>query len=402
MPLLGAGLLVALWLAKVLVGAGYGLLAGWDVAFGALFSLRSTSAGLAYLAVLIALYVFRRGTRLLDHDSISLRSFFARAVFALLAVLGFAALGTLSQNEARATLTTVMLLTFFAVGLLAIALAAAAEEHDTDLRRMGWRGLMTLGGAIGLVLVLGLLFAALFGQDAAQSVRAILRALLLILLLILSPVLLLLAAIFERIAALINLQELLRTLQQQQIIQQGQQQQNATELLGVFPPWVQDVLQVFFALLPVLVIVLLYLLMRRRARRTPNRDEERESLWSWDGLATDLRDLFAGLRRPRQAEGLRAALARLRGSDPASRIRRSYIRLLLAGEAQQHPRLAPQTPQEYTHEAGAAFPAATGPIARLTAAYERARYHPDAATSADADVAERAWGEIEGGAADVS
>jgi hypothetical protein len=393
--LLGAGLLVALWLAKVQVGAGYSLLTGWDAVPGALFSLRSTHAGLGYLTLLIALYAFRRGTRLLDHDSISLRSFFARAVFALLAVLGFAALSTLSENQARVTLTTVMLLTFFAVGLLAIALAAAAEEHDTDLRRLGWRGLMTLGASIGLVLVLGLLFASLFGQDAAQSLRAILRVLLLIMLLILSPVLILLAAIFERIAALINLQELLRTLQRQQILQQGQQQQNATELLGIFPPWLQDALQIFFALLPVLVIVLLYLLMRRRARRAPNRDEERESLWSWNGLATDLRDLFAGLRRPRQDKGLRAALARLRGSDPASRIRRSYIHLLLAGEAQQHPRRAPQTPQEYAPDAGAAFPAATGPIAALTASYERARYHPDAATSADADAAERAWGEIE-------
>src|SRR5262249_11372951 len=157
-------------------------------------------SGLAYLTLLIALYAFRRGTRLLDHDSISLRGFFARAVLVLIFVLSIAALGTFRESEARVTLTTVMLASFFAVGLLAIALAAAAEEHDTDLGRLGWRGLMTLGGAIGLVLVLGLLFASLFGQDAAQSVRAILRVLILIVLLILSPLLILMVAIFEQVA----------------------------------------------------------------------------------------------------------------------------------------------------------------------------------------------------------
>ncbi|MFL5802410.1 MAG: DUF4129 domain-containing protein [Roseiflexaceae bacterium] len=395
--LLVAGLLAGLWMVKGLVGAGYSLLDGWDSALSALFSLADTRSGLAYLTLLIALYTFRRGTRLLDHDSISLRRFFARAVVALIVVLAIAALGTFRENEARVTLTTVMLATFFAVGLLAIALAAAAEEHDTDLGRLGWRGLLTLGAAIGLVLVLGLLFAALFGQDAAQSVRAILRVLILIVLLILSPLLILMVAIFEQIARLINLQALLHALQERQQNQQQQQQFRTTELLGIFPPWVQAALQIFFALLPVLIIVLLYLLMRRRARRAPSRDEERESLWSWSSLAADLRDLLAGLRRPRHEEGLRAALARLRGDDPASRIRRSYIRLLLAGEAHEHPRAAPQTPREYAPDAGAAFPAATRPIATLTDAYERARYHPDSATGADADAAEGAWGEIEAG-----
>jgi Domain of unknown function (DUF4129) len=395
--LLGAGLLAALWMVKGQAGGGYGLLAGWGTAFSALFSLGGASLGLAYLTLLIALYAFRRGTRLLGHDSISLRRFFARAVVGLILVLTFTAIGTFRENEARITLTTVMLLTFFAVGLLAIALAAAIEEHDTNLSRLGWRGMLTLGTTIGLILILGMLFASLFGQDAAQSVRAILRVLILMLLVILAPLLILLAAIIERIAQMINLQDLLRALQQRQLSLQQQQQLRVSELLGIFPPWVRVGLQVFLALLPVLIIVLLYLLMRRRARRAPSRDEERESLWSWGGLATDLRDLLAGLRRTRQADGLLAALARLRGADPASRIRRSYIRLLLAGEAHEHPRAAPQTPREYAPEVGAAFPAATQPIATLTTAYERARYHPDTATPADADAAEGAWGEIEEG-----
>jgi hypothetical protein len=392
--LLATGVFVAAWSIKVAIGAGIGLLSGWGAALGALFSLAGPNSTKAYLTLLIALYVFRRGTRLLDHDSISLRRLFARASVGLLLILGIVALSAMRPNDIRLTLTTVMLLTFFAVGLLSIALATASEEHDTQLSRLGWRGLLTLTGSIGLVLVLGLLFAAVFGQDAAQAVRAIIQIIAFIAALILLPFLLLLEGVFRWLAGLLNLgslEQMLARLQQQQ----RQQQTLATEPLDIFPPWVATALQIFLALLPVLLIIALYLLVRRRARREPNRDEERESLWSWSDLRADLRDLLAGLRRARTEEGLRAALARLRGDDPASRIRRSYIRLLLIGEARNHPRATPQTPQEYAPDASAMLPSAAHPIAELTATYERARYYPASTTPADADTAERAWSTID-------
>jgi len=392
--LLGIAFLLALWMIKGQVGGGYGLLSGWDMALGALFSLRNSQSWSAYLLLLIVLYAFRRGTRLLDHDSLSIRKFFARGAVALLLILGISFIGAIRPDEARITLTTIMLLTFFAVGLLAIALATAAEEYDTQLTRLGWRGVLTLLGAIGLVLILGLVFASLFGKDAAQSVVVIARALLLIILLICLPIVLLLESFLEWVFRLINLESVWRALQQRQQAQQLQQLR-AGELLNIFPPWLHVVFEVFLALLPVLIIVGLYLLVRRRARRAPSRDEERESLWSWSGLVSDLRDLFAGLHRPVQDEGLRGALARLQGDDPVSRIRRSYIRLLLAGEAHEQPRTAPQTPREYAPAVGAVLPTAAQPIAMLTDAYERARYHPSGTSDADADAAERAWGEID-------
>jgi hypothetical protein len=394
LALLAAGLPIAAWSIKVALGAGAGLLSGWGTAFGALFSLAGPNSTKAYLTLLIVLYSFRRGTQLLDHDSISLRRLFARASVAMLVVLGIAALSSLRANDVRLTLTTMMLLTFFAAGLLAIALAAASEEHDTQLSRLGWRGLLTLAGSIGLVLVLGLLFAAVFGQETALVVRALAQAVLFVAALIILPFLLLLEVLIRWLSSLINmggLEQMLARLQQQQ----RQQQALAAEPLNIFPPWVAATLQVFFALLPVLIIIALYLLIRRRARREPDRDEERESVWSWSGLRADLLDLLAGLRRARTEEGLRAALAHLRGDDPVSRIRRSYIRLLLAGEAREHPRAAPQTPREYIPDAGAMLPSAARPIAELTEIYERARYHPTSATPAQADTAEQAWGAID-------
>ena len=144
-----------------------------------------------------------------------------------------------------------------------------------------------------------------------------------------------------------------------------------------------------------MIIVGLFLLARRRSRRTGGADEERESLWEWGNLASDLRGLLAQLNPARRAEGLRDALARLRGSDPASRIRRSYIRLLLLGQERGQSRAAPETPREYASAAGALLPGANQPIDTLTESYERARYHPASATAADAATAERAWTAIE-------
>jgi hypothetical protein len=391
--LLAIGVALALWAAKVAAGGGGGPFSGWGTLFGAMFSTVG-SGGLAYLTLLISLYMFRRGTRVLDHDSISLRRLFARASVGLLLIMGIGLLGMGQPGDMRITLITVMLLTFFAVGLLAIALAAAAEEYDSQLSRLGWRGVLTLCAAIGLVLVLGLAFAALFGQDAARSLRAIIRAIILLIALMLLPFLLLFSGLLERLARMINLRDFLRILQDNQL-GLGQQQQQAVDMLSIFPPWTQTALRIFFALVPILIIVALYLLLRRRARRGANRDEERESLWSWSGLAADLKDLLASLRREQIEEGLRAALARLRGADPVSRIRRSYIRFLLAGEAREQPRAAPQTPREYAPGASAALPEAAQPISALTAAYERARYYPAGVTPADADAAEQAWGAID-------
>jgi hypothetical protein len=169
----------------------------------------------------------------------------------------------------------------------------------------------------------------------------------------------------------------------------------AGDVLGIFPPWLQAALRIFFALLPILLILGLLMLARRRALRQAGADEERESLWSWQSVAADLRDLLSSRRRRPSAGGLRAALAALRGADPASRVRRRYIRLLLLGEAHKRPRPAPHTPHEYAPAAGELLPSASQPIDALTAAYERARYNPGGIAAADADAAERAWAAIE-------
>jgi hypothetical protein len=326
-------------------------------------------------------------------DSVSIQRVFRMIAISLLLIVGVGLFGArMTGPMALAASTQVM--AFFAIGLVTIALANGIDEPEAGLRRLGWRGMLIVGGAIAGVLGLGVLLGALFGRDIALIVRTLWQALVLIIALILSPLVWLISTLLEAVLNATHLDQWL-----QQFVQMPPIRVDAAppagEVLAIFPIWLQTLIRIFFALLPILLVLGLLLLARNRARRQVGADEERESLWSWAGLADDLRGLLAGRRGSKPAGGLRAVLAALRGGDPASRVRRSYIRLLLLGEAHEKPRPAPQTPHEYAPTAGVMLPAAVQPVDALTEAYERARYNPNGVTAADADAAERAWAAIE-------
>ncbi len=394
LAMVGLGLAAALWLVKALVLGSAGPLAGWGAALGLLLAPGGAGAGVAYLSLLVGLYCFWRGTRLALHDSVSLHRLFRTATIVLmLIVLGgfFASGGHLALVELAST----EVLGFFAVGLLAIALASASEERESELQRMGWRGLLTLAGAIVLVIVAGVAVGALFGREAALMLQLLWQGLVLLLALLLAPLLYLLAGLFEWLFRLLHLERIFDVLPPQVNLPADQVVPAAGGLLAIFPPWVQVLIRAFFAVLPIAIILALLYFVRRRRRRAGAPDEERESLWSWGGLANDLRGLLGRMRPAPPPGGLREALARLRGADPASRVRRSYIRLLLVGEARGQPRPSPHTAREYSPAAQAMLPPAAQPVARLSEAYERARYDPAGVSAAEADAAEQAWGAIE-------
>ena len=394
LALAAGGLLCALWVVKGQVVGDWGLLGDWGQALGAIFSASQRRSGIAYLSLLLSLYCFWRGTRLTMHDRVSIHRLFRTIAFSVLIIGGIGAF-IIGRDVFKAARASTEVLIFFAIGLFTLALGSTTEDQDVGLRHLGWRGVGILGGAIALVLAVGSLIGSLFGEGVAQVIRTLWQAVVVVVVLMLAPLIWLFAKLLEALIDFRNLDRMLRQLAQQ--LQPGVPDQPplAGDIFGIFPPWVQTALRIFFALLPILLILGLLLLARRRARLRAGADEERESLWSWDGLAEDLRGLLAGLRGPQRPGGLRAALAALRGGDPASRVRRSYIRLLLLGEAHERPRAAPQTPHEYAPAAGALFPAVAQPVDALTEAYERARYNPNGITAADADAAERAWAAIE-------
>ncbi|HJZ47251.1 MAG TPA: DUF4129 domain-containing protein [Roseiflexaceae bacterium] len=393
LALAAIGLLCALWVVKVQVAGDYGPLGGWGQALGTIFSASDRQTGIAYLSLLASLYCFWRGTRLTMHDRVTIHRVFRVIAVSMLPIVGIGLFGA-RLTGTTAIAASIEVLAFFAVGLVTIALANGIDEQDVGLQRLGWRGVVIVCGAVGAMLGLGVLLGSLFGRDIALIVGVALQTIVLIIALIFAPLVWLLATLLEGLLDTMGLSRWLQELTNRPPID-FMVTPPAGEVLAIFPPWLRVAIRIFFALLPVVTILGLLLLVRSRARWRAAEDEERESLWSWGNLAEDLRGLFGNRRRPERDHGLRSALARLRGADPVSRIRRSYIRLLLLGEAHEQPRAAPQTPREYAPAAGALVPVAAQPVEALTGAYERARYNPDGVTPADAEAAEQAWAAIE-------
>jgi hypothetical protein len=170
----------------------------------------------------------------------------------------------------------------------------------------------------------------------------------------------------------------------------------ADPLAGAQPIHPPDGLRyvVVAAILIALLFILTRFLWRRRPRRPVAPGEERESIFSWELLATGAADLLGGLgarfRRPPDP------LADLRGDARWQHtvvIREIYTRLLRRGADAERPRAAAQTPDEYVPVVGATAPLAA--VRDLTERYDGARYDERPATAEDAAAARAAWEAIE-------
>ncbi|MDZ4718486.1 MAG: DUF4129 domain-containing protein [Roseiflexaceae bacterium] len=384
--------LAALPLALSVVAA---IAIGGDVVT-ALFDLDSPQSLLCYAGLLAGLYAVWRGTRLLLYEQIGLREIFARVMGTSLLVLLLAH----ADNSALLATATSEILLGFAIGLGTVALARAAEPGETALRAAGWRGAMPTIAAIGIVLLAGLALVALLNNEARGIVEGIVNVLVFLLAALILPIAFIFLPIIEWLLRAIHAPDLMKALQDfTRGLEQRQLQDSPFTQLAQSWPWAGPLFEWIGRLMPVLtLLILIWLVARRRAATAASTDEERVSLFSWNGLIADLADLLARLRQQAPEGGLLAALARLRADDPDSRIRRSYIRMLLIAESLQQPRAEPQTPHEYLPTAQATIPTVPQALNALTVAYEQARYSPGSASAEDATAAEQAWNEIERGA----
>jgi hypothetical protein len=382
------------------VGAAVAVLAAlWRQFGGPLLALAALvpggdGFGLAYALTLIALYLYWRGTRVASRDSFSVSALFGRGSAAMVVAL---LLGPLFGLGAPLGSGPVLahIVGFISLGLLTLALSHAEDDPASRTQRLGWRWLLTLGLAIGAVVLIGTLAVAILGGGAAiEAAQNLLRILILpfalvggliaylLVIFIGEPLSQLLRIIFARMSLLQNLAPNVEQMTN------GRNDQGMLETITRLA----DGATFLMALIPLVILVAVILLLRRRRRRARAEDEERESLGVAASLVGDLRDLLGRLRNPfaRRLEGLRAALAALRGDEPATRVRRAYVRLLLRLEERERPRAITQTPAELA----AAEPSLA--VAALTRAYEGARYNPAGVASVEADAAEKAFEVIEG------
>jgi len=378
-----------LFAAKIHLGGGWSPLAGWLTLWP---QAPGSPDALFLLAALIAsLWAWWRGMALPDSDhsdvvaalqnGVLFLVLLAMVVTPLSAVnLGAPPWGALFAIEGVSAI-------FF--GLLALALARV-EAIDGDVPASRWRlarsGLLAAAGLVAA----GVLGLALVSSAATAAVRRAIFVIATGLAFILSPL----------AEALYRLILFLRS--------RSGAEPPSTPIASAVPqasepPAVPDGLDVrllelllsilggLLYMLPLLALVLLIVLLQRRRRNSTDASgAQHESLWSWRSFAADLRGVFAGFGARRGA-GLREALARLRGDDPARRIRRRYVEALLLGEEAQRERSPHQTPLEFEPQLSSAIPAAGAEVATLTESYDRARYAPQTIQPADADTADAAW-----------
>jgi hypothetical protein len=346
----------------------------------------------AYLLALLALFLFWRGARLATLDPGVVAVLVSRGAIVLL--LSLLVRPIVQPGVAVPAVLVPYVLGFICVGLLAMALSRAVEAQAAGAMRLGWRWMLTLAGAIGAVIALSILLGALLGSvDAIELARNLIRAILLPFALIGGVIAYILAVtIVEPLSRLIR--ALLANLQL--LPEPPPELDEAGEQLSDLPAFeaierLAEIATFALALIPIALLLIGILLLRRRKRTRPDADEERESLGIAGNLAGDLRDLLGRLRNPfaRRLTGLRAALAALQGDDPTTRVRRAYVRLLLALERRDHTRPPANTPAEFAPTV-TALSGAAQPVADLTAAYEQARYNPAGATPAEAEAAEAA------------
>lgn len=381
----GAALAILLMLARPFGGPLGGLAA---------FLPGSGRIALAYTLTLLALFLYWRGTQVPTRDSLGVSTLFGRGGAAILIAL---LLGPIFNTGTPISSAPVLahIVGFIGLSLLALALSHAEDDPANSAKRLGWRWMATLGLAIAAIILVGILAVALLGGGAAiGAAQNLLR-------LIFFPIALVGGLIAYLLATFLvaPLAELLRQAFAQMHLLENlapppEQMAGGTNDQGMFEAVtrIADGATFLMALIPIAILVVAIVLLRGRRQKARENDEERESLGVASSLANDLRDLLGRLRNPfaRQLEGLRAALDALRGDDPATRVRRAYVRFLLRLEERAQPRPPAQTPAEL-----AAALDTTQALTTLTDSYEQARYNPAGVPATAADAAEQALETIE-------
>lgn len=351
---------------------------------------------LAYLLAFIGLFLFWRGTRLPLRDSSLTLSIVSRGALLLLVSL---MLGPIFNPLGDRELLTSYVLGFIGFSLMSLALVRTHELATPDQQPINWRWILVIGGAIGVVVGMSVLIsAALSGGDALAVARGLIQALIFPFALIGGAIAyLFLVTIGEPLSRLI--QAIFANLEL--LPEPPQPTDEALGELEALPTFelierLAETATWLLALIPLGLLLVGILLIRRRRNPASDQAEERESLGITSNLQRDLRDLLGRLRNPfaRRRTGLAAALAALQGTDPTTRVRRAYVRLLLLLEQRALVRPSHVTPSEFVPliDTDATV---RDPIATLTNAYERARYDPTGADGAAATAAEAALQVVE-------
>ena len=346
-----------------------------------------------YFGLAASMWAWWRGTSVVDQGHVEVTRALRRSIIILvgvLSVLGITGFDPISRSADGTPVIRVvvelagsLLLSFVALSLTRIVEAAAHSTHGAE-----WRWFRSSLVSTSLIVLVGLLLIAFLADPAGMLLREVARWVIFAMVGLMAPL----------IVAILWLMELVRQLLPRSTpldpvmaTATPVPDEAAQPALPAIPNALLAIPTIILLLLPIVVLLLVILFARRRRSRADLvTDEQRESIFSWGAVRADLADLLRGLRRSAGDGGLRGALRRLLAQDPATRIRRRYVQLLLKGEAAGKQRRPPETPHEFA-PALAQLPTDEPAVLALTDIYERARYAPATVDDAAAREADRVW-----------
>lgn len=357
----------------------------------------TTARASVWLITIVIVYIWARG-RLRETPSLDTTYTMLRIGVIVVAVTSILTVTAQEANAPGRAYVRVLVVGFFFFALSAVTLARLQMEGLRAQGRLGPQWLAPLVLPVALILIVGLLAAALLSHTFLQTVTAILHPLFVALNFILNLIIAVISWIaylfYLLLSSLVNkitggkIAELPQpTAPPRQIAEQ------ATHRVAALPDSIR------FILLAMVFIGIIWLLTRFLFRRPTQRqrgNEERESVMDWNEVGAGLKGMLAGL----------AARLRRKGSDPWAdlrgdprwqhtlKIRTLYARLLHRGARAGAPRLPSAAPREHVPPLEGVFPHAGGSLLTITDLYRAARYRDRPATADDADRAETAFREI--------
>ncbi len=299
-----------------------------------------------------------------------------------------------TRGFALTRLVPAYLLTFFSIGLMALALTrllALWEETHADLAQAlaaNRHWLLILAGVVGVIFSSAAAVAAVAHVQMRPTLLRLLRPL--------APVAeFVFYALFAvaMVVARVIVYVLSRLPFRRMIVQTPvppSPPPSLRDVLKDLPPAVVSSARWGMVVLIVTVLAILVAISVVRARRKKKKasDDERESVWSseavWSGLDAAWRKLWTRLR-PSGREGDLPAVGTVRAM---------YRELLRIGASAGTPRAPHETPHEYRPVLAGQMPEAGDDIQALTDAYVRARYSPHVPRPAEVADAQAALARI--------
>lgn len=359
----------------------------------------TTAEASVWLITCVIVYAWVRG-RLRETPSLDTTYTMLRVgviVVALTTILTVTAQET--ETPARAYVR-ILVVGFFFFALSAVTLARLQVEGLRAQGRLGpqWIGPLVL--PVAIILIVGLLAAAILSHTFLETVAAILHPLFVVLNFILEVIIAIISWIaylfYIVLSSLVNriagghVGELPRlSTPPRQIADQ------ANHKIGTLPDAIR------FIVLAFVLIGIVWLLSRflfRRPARRHRGNEERESVMDWNEVGAGLKGMLANLANRLRRKG-NDPWAAMRG-DPRWRntlkIRILYTRLLHRGARAGVPRAPSAAPREHISPLRTVYPHAGAPLLTITDVYRAARYRDQPATAADAAAAESAFNAIVG------